>query len=208
MLEEDDVKPVDYEWKVWIYCSLLAAAVPIIIPAVQFGYIYNLWSHYNKPVNRQQCSCSCWDTVFKANYETGVSGYKHVYFNCTSNTLIIWALTVMAVIGLYEAIRHIFTALYFNCARPRMVVLFLSSIFSHVYCWWAYFNYYNDDYFAQWWHQLFFGLTEVASTLMVVHLVNKNNIGHLPRKFLFIIRYETFNACFFHRHWFDTVSDI
>ena len=65
----DDADPQNYEWKVWLYCSLLAASIPIIIPAVQFGYIFNLWSQYNKPVNRQQCSCSCWDTVFKGNNE-------------------------------------------------------------------------------------------------------------------------------------------
>ncbi len=91
---------------------------------------------FNKPVNRDLCQCSCWDTVFKgkflsiwidhfmymwkcancfaAGYETGVGGYKHIYFNCTRNTLIIWALTVIAVIGLYEAVRHIFSAMYYG----------------------------------------------------------------------------------------------
>ena len=47
-------------------------------------------------------------------------------------------------LGLYEAIRHVFTALIYGCARPRMAVLFLSSIFPHVYGWWANFNYFND----------------------------------------------------------------
>ena len=123
-----------------------------------------------------------------ANYETGVSGYKHIYFNCTTNSLVIWAFPTLAVIGLYEAIKHIFFCLYFNCSRPRMVVLFLASIYPHYYGWWANFNYYNDDYFHQWWHQLFFTLTELMSSLMVLHLVNKNNIFSLPQKFLFIQR--------------------
>ena len=49
---------------------------------------------------------------FSAGYETGVSGYKHVYFNSTRQTLAIWIITVFAVIGLYEGIRHVATLLY------------------------------------------------------------------------------------------------
>ena len=64
----NEINPADYEWKVWVYCSLLAASIPVLIPTVQFGYIYNLWSRYNKPVSREHCSCSCWDTVFKGNF--------------------------------------------------------------------------------------------------------------------------------------------
>ena len=70
---QEDFDPY-FEWKVWFYCSCLAASVPIIIPAVQFGYIYNIWSHYNKPVSREHCSCSCWDTVFKGkNFDLNFS---------------------------------------------------------------------------------------------------------------------------------------
>ena len=58
LLDEDMNTPI-YDWKVWIYCSFLAAAVPIIIPAVQFGYVFNLWKKYNKPVSKEHCSCSC-----------------------------------------------------------------------------------------------------------------------------------------------------
>ncbi len=75
-----------------------------------------------------------------------------------------------------------------GCARPRMVILFLSNLFPHYYGWWAYFNYYNDDYFGQWWHQLFFTITEMASSLVVLHLVNKSNVSSLTRKLLFVIR--------------------
>jgi hypothetical protein len=41
------------------------------------------------------------------NYETGVSGYKHVYFNSTRQTLAIWIITVLAILGLYEAARRV-----------------------------------------------------------------------------------------------------
>ncbi len=34
---------LDFEWNVWVYCSLLAISVPILIPALQFGFIFKLW---------------------------------------------------------------------------------------------------------------------------------------------------------------------
>jgi hypothetical protein len=56
---------LDFELTVWFYCSALAAAVPVMIPALQFGLVYTIWDQYNKPVNRQHCINTCWDTVFK-----------------------------------------------------------------------------------------------------------------------------------------------
>ena len=158
---------------------------------------------------RKTCFSNCLKFLLSANYETGVSGYKHIYFNVTLNTLVIWSFTVIAIIGkntksffkvwkvnfvifagLYEAVRHVFTALIYGCARPRMALLFLSSLFPHIYGWWANFNYFNDDYFNQVWHQFFFSITELCSTMMVLHLVNKNNFTELPKKLLFVIRYD------------------
>lgn len=40
--------------------------------------------------------------------------------------------------------------------RYSMIFLFCLSIFSHYYAWWAYVNYYNDDFYSQWNHQMFF----------------------------------------------------
>ena len=70
--------------------------------------------------------------------------------------------------------------------RWRMAVLYASVIYPHYYAWWAYVNYYNDDYYSQFWHQLFFTVTELMSTLVVLHLVTTDN--HVtPRKILVII---------------------
>ena len=57
----------DFEFNVWLYCSCLAASIPILIPALQFGLVFRLWDQYNKPVNRDYCQCTCWDTVFKGS---------------------------------------------------------------------------------------------------------------------------------------------
>ena len=59
-----------FEFGIWFYCSLLAAAVPVMIPALQFGFVFRLWDQYNKPVNRDHCINSCWDTIFKGTQMT------------------------------------------------------------------------------------------------------------------------------------------
>lgn len=33
-------------------------------------------------------------------------------------------------------------------------------------------NYYNDEYYQQWYHQLFFSITELISTLTILYLCN------------------------------------
>ena len=59
---------IDFEQGVWLYCSALAAAVPVMLPVLQFGLIYKIWDKYNKKVDRNYCRNTCWDTVFKGEW--------------------------------------------------------------------------------------------------------------------------------------------
>ena len=52
---------------------------------------------------------------------------------------------------------------FLGSARPRMVILFIAAIYPHYYAWWAYVNYYNDDFYKQFYHQLFFTITEFVA---------------------------------------------
>lgn len=107
-----------------------------------------------------------------------------------------WLLIVVGVIGLYECTKYLTQLLLQSRVRYTMIVLFLLSIFSHYYAWWAYLNYYNDEYYNQWNHQLFFTvndhllqkscllfhkifslqITELISTSFVLHLANAENV--------------------------------
>lgn len=107
------------------------------------------------------------------SYETGISSYKHVYFNATLNTYKIWIITVIAIIVFYEFGKHIFILIFRNQIRWRMAVLLVSIIYPHYYSWWSYFNYLNDDFYFQWYHQMYFTSTEVFSTISVLLLANK-----------------------------------
>lgn len=192
------------KWGNWlaVLCGCLA---PVFFPPIHIGILYFFWEDFSRSVDKHFCSCSCWDTVFKGGlianymhmytdiksllctvllwitfcfpgtYETGVAAYKHLYFNATSNTFKIWILTVVSMIALYECIRHLTLLMLQRQLRFSMLVLFLSSIFAHYYSWWAYVNYWNDDYYSQWNHQLFFTLSELVSTVLVVHLAHSEN---------------------------------
>jgi len=174
----------------WTLHSLLPIFIglllPILIPFIQFGLIYRLWDEYNKPVHRDYCQNTCWDTAFKAGYETGAGSYKHVYFNVTIQTWVMWIMTISVVVAVYECVKHLVWLVMAGRARLNMLVLFLLAIYPHYYAWWAYFNYYNDDFYDQFGHQLFFTVTELASTLMVLHLAD-SSVGVTPGKLLVII---------------------
>lgn len=79
-----------------------------------------------------------------------------MYFNATENTMKIWIITVIAIITLYECAKYLISLMIIKSVRYSMVFLFCLSIFSHYYAWWAYVNYYNDDFYSQWNHQMFF----------------------------------------------------
>jgi len=173
-------------WKQYILLSLAGLVLPIAIPFVQFGLIYKIWDECAEKVNKDSCSNSCWDTVFKGGYERGAGIYKHIYFNVTIQTFLIWSSTIISVIALYESIKYLIGLAFKSQLRYRMLIVFLSSVYPHYYSWWSYFNYFNDDFYSQFTHQLLFSVTELASTLMVLHLAN-SNIKSEPSKLLFVM---------------------
>ncbi len=65
----------------------------------------------------------------QANYETGAGTYKHVYFNATLQTWLMWCLTLAAVLSLYESVKYLIRLLVKNQARfetyPFPVFLFV-----------------------------------------------------------------------------------
>ena len=131
---------------------------------------------------RFQCSNRCGNDCiicltnsFPGRYEWPPSAYKHVYFNCTANTLKIWFVIVFGVLAAYEAVRYVVSVIRSRKLRIQMFALFLSSVYPHYYGWWGFFSYLNEDYYPQWYHQLFFSITELLSTAIVVHLCSLDN---------------------------------
>lgn len=169
-----------------ILSCMLGCLGPALLPPIHIATLYYFWQEFSRRVDQRYCSCSCWDTVFKGTYESGIASYKHIYFNATFNTLKIWILTVFSIIVFYESVRRLVLLGLQNCLRYSMLILFISAIFSHYYSWWAYWNYWNDDYYMQWNHQLFFTSTELVSTFIVLQLADFK-VPVTSRKALLII---------------------
>lgn len=142
----------------WLKMTCSAAFPAAILPAHIF-LLLHFWSSYYRNVDKRYCSCSCWDSVFKGTYESGIASYKHMYFNATRSSLKIWILTVGGIIALYECTKYLLQLMHRDKVRYPMAFLFLCSLFSHYYSWWSYVNFYNDDDYSHWYHQLLFAVS-------------------------------------------------
>ncbi|XP_046564424.1 uncharacterized protein LOC124273254 [Haliotis rubra] len=146
------------------------------------GVIYRIiWVPDKPEVDKENCDNSCFDSIFKGSYEKGGSkhGYKHVYFNATRQTTCVWLVTMLYVILGYEAIKLIFEHLFSRSLRPIMAILFFVSVYPHIYAWWAIFNYYNDDFYQMFNHQIFFSVTEMLSTYAILKSCDRHSERHV-----------------------------
>lgn len=155
-----------------VLVGCLGLILPLLLPLLQFGLVYRLWEQHAVVVKRDYCQNSCWDTVFKAGYETGAGSYKHVYFNATLQAGLMWALTLVSVLLLYEAVKYLVSLHLRARLRGGMALLFLASVYPHYYAFWTMWGYINDDFYEQVWHQALFTLTELLSSLLVLQLAD------------------------------------
>ena len=164
-----------------------------LVPCLHLGIVSGLVYSVHKPeVDVENCANTCWDTKFKGDYETLPAAYKHIYFNITRQTLQIWFCTVLFMVAFYETVKR-FVYLILKCKlRFSMFVLFVSVFYSHYYTWWSLFNYLNDDFYDQWYHQMYFSITELISTVCVVYLCNRDNSLY-PKLLLLIIDIALFH---------------
>ncbi|XP_061183044.1 uncharacterized protein LOC133191313 [Saccostrea echinata] len=167
---------------------LIAAAVVTIIPCIHIGIVNNIiWVPEKPKVNRTRCHCDCFDTVFKGSYErVGKTTYKHIYFNATYEMLVIWVMTLGVIIVSYESFKHLYDLYNHRLLRWRMFFLFILDVYPNYYSYWMFFNYTNDGYYSQFYHQMFFTVTELFSTWTVFQLCSKTLDTDSIRSFIII----------------------
>ncbi|CAH1780823.1 unnamed protein product, partial [Owenia fusiformis] len=161
-----------------------------ILPYLHIGVFDKLVYAAKPKVNRSTYTCNCFDTIFRGPYEYPPSGYKHLYFNATLNSMKIWITTVIFILALNETLKYLLKLWRHQKLRKKMFCLVAMTTYPHYYAWWVYLTYYNEEFYLQWSHQTVFTITEIISTLLVLNLCNTENPMSLW-KLLFIININT-----------------
>ncbi|ESO86454.1 hypothetical protein LOTGIDRAFT_129401 [Lottia gigantea] len=138
-----------------------------------------IWVPDKAPIDRQSCTCSCFDTVFRGRYENpGPVSYKHLYFNATKETFKIWVFTVIFILMCYESVKYLYKLFRCGNVRKSMFVLYLANIYPHYYAWWSFLNYFNEGMYQFHANQYYFTITEIIASVVVLNLCNAaNNIA-------------------------------
>ena len=48
---------------------------PLTIPPLHIAFLYYFWQDFARDVDKQYCTCSCWDTVFKGELQSTKDNY-------------------------------------------------------------------------------------------------------------------------------------
>lgn len=155
------------------YCIPLVSITSL--PVLHFGVFYRLMFD-RVLIDREVCTCECWDRVFKGNYEKYLAGYKHIYFNTTWQTTLIWAGSMVTFVSFYEVMKHACALVSKRRMRWRMVVVFVTCLYPNYYSWWSYFNYLNDEFYSQLIHQCIFTASELYVTILAVIYFDKEKL--------------------------------
>ena len=156
----------------------IGLAVTSIVPITHLAIFNRILYTPNVVVDRKTCKNTCWDTMFKAGYERKYGAYKHIYFNTTTETMEIWIMSVLTFIYLYECVKYLVNLHLKKKLRYAFALLYVISIYPNYYTFWMYFNYINDNFYSQFYHQLFFSMTEFVSSCVLIYLCKQDRRPH------------------------------
>ena len=174
-------------------------AVGTIVVAFFFVKINDLLGYHRdnirNPVNKNSCSCQCWDGFYRSKYPRTSHGteYKIFYFNYERKFVAIIYLVLIGIkvsdrilsklFGLiFEDIKHFWNR-YSNdraksqpsafSLRPFSAINILFALASNIYAVWACVNYINESDDRMINSQLFFMATEFIPTYVYYQTLNR-----------------------------------
>ena len=90
----------------------------------------------------------------------------------------IWIMSVLTFILQYECVKYLVNLHLKKELRLAFALLYVVSLYPNYYTFWMYFNYINDNFYSQFYHQLFFSVTEFVSSCVLIYLSKRDHRPH------------------------------
>lgn len=109
----------------WLCSNVVGYLAPALLPPLHIGLFYFFWHQYSRHVDKRYCTCSCWDTVFKGEWDQ---------FSCSFLRMTKWILWVFFSMpfqliyiaflfpGTYESGIASYKHLYFNATGNTLKI--------------------------------------------------------------------------------------
>jgi hypothetical protein len=170
--------------------GLVGITLVVVIVAVIFPF-----SFFPKAVqvNRDTCSCTCFDRAMKEGYES--EGYKSLYINWDREAVILTLYTSFHLLLLFQLVQKVANIIlippFFSHIRKGVLFCVCLSLYGVIYGWWTPFNYFNDrgnrgHYHKYLGSQLILQVQELLCMLCLTMLLNKKTDDIRNRKYLLI----------------------
>jgi hypothetical protein len=142
------------------FISILGA---VLIPCI--GIYLSYFNPKLKPVDKDNCTCSCWDGAFKGVHPR--LRYLSLYFNSEWQTLAIFVLAYIFMSFLQEIILFGLKQLVGKKLRISVIPLLALSCYAQIYGVWALINYLNERSVLMLHSQIFYIITESPMTIIL-----------------------------------------
>jgi hypothetical protein len=142
------------------FISILSA---VLIPCI--GIYLSYFNPKLKPVDKDNCTCSCWDGAFKGVHPR--LRYLSLYFNSEWQTLAIFVLAYIFMSFLQEIILFGLKQMMGKRLRISIIPLLALSCYAQIYGVWALINYINERSTLMFHSQIFYVLTEMPMTVIL-----------------------------------------
>jgi len=131
-------------------------------------------------VDRDACTCSCWDGRFKQGHVAAgrYAVYKTLYFSFDERLAGIVAWSALCLALALEAVRAAFAAAVSGrCSRAALALLALQA-YPFFYTFWACLNYLNEGSTRMLFTQLFFGASDLLVALVAAACADRRVRPH------------------------------
>lgn len=162
--------------------SGLVISVGLVVSTEISGY--NLETMYF-PVDKNTCTCDCWDGFFRGSYPRG--HYKMFYFNYEKQVIVLLCILIFYS----ELLRRYLFKIIFD--RKFILLILIPSIYSNFYGIWSIINYINDqDYYRMFKSQIYFSLTELIATYILYQCLITKSIFKISSKLIYSLSIISF----------------